>query len=137
MFSILNWFEIVPSSNVTPNFKLFLYVVRSLIVNMNNEEKDENVWSEWLDFSQSNIIMSSVLDQTGVFKVHASMKILYIGSSKNLKRSLLELLTHPCIGKAKRFSYLATDNAEEVKDRLLRTYRDSHGGKLPGCMESE
>ena len=104
---------------------------------MKNEEKDEKVWSEWLDFSQSNIIMSSVLDQTGVFKVHASMKMLYIGSSKNLKQSLLALLSHPCIGKAKRFSYLATDNAEEVKDQLLQTYRDSHGGKLPACMESE
>ena len=103
---------------------------------MNNEEdKVKDVWSEWLDFNQSNINTTDSLDQPGVFKVHASMKILYIGSSINLKQSLLESLSDPCINKAKRFSYLVTENAEDVKDQLLKDYRESHGGNLPACMD--
>ena len=37
-------------------------------------------WSKWLDFSRDTI-NSVVPDESGLFKVHASMKILYIGSS--------------------------------------------------------
>ena len=70
----------------------------------NKEEKGRDVWSEWLDFNHSNITTTATLDKPGVFKVHASMKILYIGSSINLKQSLLESLSDPCINKAKRFS---------------------------------
>ena len=104
---------------------------------MNNEEdKVKDVWSEWLDFNQSNINTTDTLDKPGVFKVHASMKILYIGSSINLKQSLLESLSDPCINKAKRFSYLVTENAEDVKDQLLKDYRESHGGSLPTCMDN-
>jgi hypothetical protein len=100
----------------------------------NKEEKGRNVWSEWLDFNHSNITATAALDKSGVFKVHASMKILYIGSGINLKQSLLESLSDPCISKAKRFSYLITENAEHVKDQLLKEYRESHGGNLPTCM---
>ena len=63
------------------------------------------------------------------------MKILYIGSSNNnLRQSLLELLSDPCVSKARRFSYLVTEKAEQVKDQLLNEYRESHGGDLPACM---
>lgn len=103
----------------------------------NKEEKGRNVWSEWLDFNHSNITATATLDKPGVFKVHASMKILYIGSSINLQQSLLESLSDPCISKAKRFSYLITENAEHVKDQLLKEYRESHGGNLPTCMANE
>jgi hypothetical protein len=48
---------------------------------------------------------------------------------------LLESLLDPCIGKARRFSYLVTDKAEQVKDQLLKEYRDSHGGNFPACMD--
>jgi hypothetical protein len=99
------------------------------------EEKGEDVWSEWLDFNQSDIT-SAAPEKPGVFKVHASMKILYIGSSStNLRQSLLESLSDPCIGKAMRFSYLVTEKAEQVKDRLLKEYRETHGGNLPACMD--
>ena len=101
----------------------------------NKEEKGKDVWSEWLDFDHSNITTITTLDEPGVFKVHASMKILYFGSSINLRQSLLESLSDPCISKAKRFSYLITENAEQVKDQLLREYRESHGGSLPRCMD--
>ena len=103
----------------------------------NKEEKGEgmDVWSEWLDFNHSIITTTATPDKPGVFKVHTSMKILFIGSSINLKQSLLESLSDPCISKARRFSYLITENAEDVKDQLLKEYRESHGGNLPTCMD--
>jgi hypothetical protein len=77
------------------------------------EEQKQDVWSEWLDFNQSNTTTSNIPEKPGVFKVHASMKILYIGSSStNLRQSVLESLSDPCIGKARRFSYLVTEKAE-------------------------
>ncbi|HYG00241.1 MAG TPA: hypothetical protein VD815_09120 [Candidatus Saccharimonadales bacterium] len=101
------------------------------------EENKANVWSEWLDFNHSNITTSAIPEKPGVFKVHASMKILYIGRSMNLKQSLLESLLDPCIGKATRVSYLITQNTEQVRDQLLKEYRESHGGKMPVCMDKE
>lgn len=101
----------------------------------NKEEKGRDAWSEWLDFNHSNITTTTTLDKPGVFKVHASMKILFIGSSIDLKQSLLESLSDPCISKARRFSYLITENAEDLKDQLLKEYRESHGGSLPTCMD--
>ena len=95
---------------------------------------NKDLWSEWLDFNQSNITTAVNSEKLGVFKLHANMKILYIGSSINLRKSLLELLSDPCVGKAKRFSYLVTDKAEQVKNQLLKEYRESHEGKLPECM---
>ena len=100
-----------------------------------NKGKEEEIWSDWLDFNQSNIT-SAAPEKPGVFKVHASMKILYIGSSStNLIQSLLESLSDPCISKARRFSYLVIDKAEQVKDQLLKEYREAHGGNLPACMD--
>ncbi len=96
--------------------------------------KEKDVWSEWLDFDRSNITKAAIPDKSGVFKVHASMKILYIGSSMNLRQALIEALSDPCIGKARRFSYLVTEKAEHVKDQLLNEYRESHGGNSPACM---
>ena len=98
------------------------------------EEKGEDAWSEWFDFDQSNITKAAVPDKPGVFKVHASMKILYIGSTMDLRQSLLESLSDPCVGKARRYSYLVTEKAEQVKDQLLKEYRESHGGNMPACM---
>lgn len=103
---------------------------------MKNEDSGDQIWSDWLDFGDPDIVSSTVPDQPGVFKVHASMKILYIGSSMDIKQSLLESMSDPCVGKAKRFSYLITKNHKEVKDQMLKAFRESHGGKLPSCMES-
>jgi len=104
---------------------------------MNNKgEKEGHAWSEWFDFNHSIITTTANLDKPGVFKVHASMKILYIGGGVNIQQSLLESLSDPCISKAKRFSYLVTENAEHVRDQLLKEYRESHGGSLPTCMDN-
>jgi excinuclease UvrABC nuclease subunit len=92
----------------------------------------ETSWSEWIDFVQTNI--EAVPELPGVYAMHAAMKILYIGSSTNLRRSLLESLSHPCISKAKRFHYMTTNNHSEVKEGLLSEYRQKHG-RLPECMD--
>ena len=69
--------------------------------------------------------------------MHASMKILHIGSSYNLKQSLLESLSNSCISnKPARFSYATTQSSEKVKEFLLTEYLNKHNGKLPICMES-
>lgn len=103
---------------------------------MNNESKGDEVWSEWLDFGSPDFV-NSIPDRSGVFKVHANMKILYIGGSINVKQSLLESKSNPCISQAKRFSYLITDNYEEVRDKLLESYRATHNGRSPLCIESQ
>jgi hypothetical protein len=99
-----------------------------------NDTKIEGVdWSPWLDFDIDNI--SSVAESEGVYKMHAGMKILFIGSSQNLKKSLLECLSNPCISKAKRFSYAITQSSNKINEQLLNEYRNKHNGTLPACME--
>jgi len=105
-------------------------------VSADNVEDTLN-WSEWLDFDQSSIV-SIVPKVSGVYKLHTSMKILYIGSSnQNLRQSLLDCLSHPCISKARRFSYAITKSADKAKEQLLNDYRSKHNGKLPTCMEEK
>jgi len=91
-------------------------------------------WSEWLDFNQD--VAKSVPETPGVFVMHAAMKILFIGSAQNLRSSLLESVTMPCLEKAKRFRYMVTDSQEETKEQLVQDYTKKHNGKLPECMEA-
>jgi hypothetical protein len=90
-------------------------------------------WSPWLDFDRNNIV--DITESEGVYKIHAGMKILFIGSSQNLRESLLGCLSDPCISKAKRFSYSLIESADKVKEQLLNEYRNKHNGRLPTCME--
>ena len=90
-------------------------------------------WSSWLDFDPSNV--ENIPTSEGVYKMHASMRILLIGSSQNLRQSLLEDLSNPCISKGARFSYAITESADKIKENLLNEYRNKHSGKLPLCME--
>lgn len=99
-----------------------------------NADKSEEVltWSEWLDFDMTTI--ETVPESPGLYKMHSSMKILYIGSStQNIKESLIECLSDTCISKAKRFSYALTASSDKVKEQLLNEYRTRHN-KLPECM---
>jgi hypothetical protein len=92
-------------------------------------------WSSWLDFNKNNI--NNIPLSEGVYKMHSSMKILYIGNSNNIRQSLLELLLNSCVNKsATRFSYAVTESSDKIKDFLLNEYRNKHNGKLPLCMES-
>jgi len=98
-----------------------------------NNDKEANDWSPWLDFNQSTA--AAIPKLPGVYKMHTSMKILYIGSAQNLRQSLLECISDPCIKKAKRFSYLVTNSADKVKEQLMKEYQEKHDNKLPICME--
>ena len=100
---------------------------------MNNQEALD--WSPWLDFDRDRI--ANIAESEGVYKIHAGMKILFIGSSQNLRESMLGCLSDPCISKAKRFSYAIIQSADRVKEQLLDEYRNKHKGKLPSCMEME
>jgi hypothetical protein len=99
-----------------------------------NEAKIEELdWSPWLDFDRDNV--SNIAESEGVYKMHVGMKILFMGSNQNLRQSLLECLSKPCISKAKRFSYAITQSSDKIKEQLLNEYRSKHNGKLPTCME--
>lgn len=90
-------------------------------------------WSSWIDFNSNRI--DKVPESEGVYKLHASMKILFIGNSKNIKQSLMQDLTNPCLSNNARFSYAITETADKVILNLLDEYRNKHDGKLPLCME--
>jgi hypothetical protein len=99
-----------------------------------NEERIEALdWSPWLDFDRDNI--ANIAESEGVYKIHADMKIVFIGSGQDLRESMLGCLSDPCISKAKRFSYAIIESADKVKEQLLNEYRNKHSGKLPTCME--
>ena len=88
-----------------------------------NADKSEEVltWSEWLDFDKTTI--ETVPESPGLYKMHVSMKILYIGSStQNIKKSLIDCLSDTCISKAKRFSYALTTSSDKVREQLLNEY---------------
>jgi hypothetical protein len=99
---------------------------------MSSTESGES-WSQWLDFDKSNV--SSIPERAGVFGMHTSMKILFIGSTQNLRNSLLESLSTLCIDKTKRFRYMITKSPDEVKAQLLKEYIEKHNGEFPLCME--
>ena len=102
---------------------------------MNDDNIETLNWSDWLDFNKDTI--DNIPEDEDVYKMHASMKILHIGSSYNLKQSLLESLSNSCISnKPTRFSYATTQSSEKIKEFLLNEYRNKHNGKLPICMES-
>ena len=101
---------------------------------MNNDNIETLNWSSWLDFDKDSI--NNIPESEGVYKMHASMKILYIGSSHNLRQSLLESLSNSCLKKATRFSYALTESSNKKKEFLLDEYRNKHNGKLPLCMQS-
>jgi len=90
-------------------------------------------WSPWLDFNSDNI--NGLVESEGVYKIHAGMKILFIGSGQNLRESLVGCLSDLCINKAKRFSYAVIAPSDKVKEQLLIEYRRKHNDRLPSCME--
>ena len=53
-------------------------------------EMPENKWSNWGDNNQESL--SKIPEKPGVYMMHASMKILFIGGSQNMKKSITETL---------------------------------------------
>ena len=101
---------------------------------MNSDDIETLIWSSWLNFDKESI--TEIPEVEGVYKMHASMKILFIGNSKNLRKSLFESLSNPCLKKAKRFSYALSQSSDKIKEIVLNEYTLKHNGKLPLCMES-
>ncbi|HEV8405806.1 MAG TPA: hypothetical protein VGQ13_07870 [Nitrososphaera sp.] len=89
-------------------------------------------WSQWLDFDRVSI--EAVPESPGVCVMHASMKILYIGASRNIRQELLDQLSDPCTSKAKRFRFVVTPAFESLKEQQVKEYVKKHD-KLPPCME--
>ena len=94
----------------------------------------EQDWSQWLDFDKPNI--ESIPESSGVFVMHASMKILYIGASRNIREALIGQLSNDCSSKAKRFRYMLTSSPDSTKENLLKDYADKHAGMMPLCNGS-
>jgi excinuclease UvrABC nuclease subunit len=101
---------------------------------MSDTRIDTLDWSQWLDFDKSDI--ANVPESEGVYKIHAAMKILFIGNSKNIRESLFGCFSDSCRSKARRFSYALIESSDKLKDELLKEYQSKHNGKLPECMES-
>lgn len=93
---------------------------------------EEIKWSDWLDYSQEQIAKTP--ESPGVYMMHAAMKILYIGNTDNLKKSVTESLSANCTCDAKRFRYFSTQSHNEIKEKLLEDYKKKHDGKMPLCM---
>ena len=93
---------------------------------------NENVWSDWLDFNKETI--SKIPQSAGVYMMHASMKILFIGGSENIKTSIQDKEKDPCISKATRVRYMQTGSYEQTTNDLIKDYKDRHEGKHPQCM---
>jgi hypothetical protein len=107
---------------------------RSFLQLMSSRDDIQSLeWSSWLDFDPTNI--GNIPESEGVYKLHANMKILFIGSGQNLRQSLTQDLTNPCISKGARFSYAIAESADKIRENLLNEYRNKHNGKSPLCME--
>ena len=95
---------------------------------LNNE-----TWSDWLDFNGDTI--SKIPQTAGIYMMHASMKILFIGGSENIKNSIQDKEEEQCISKATRVRYMQTSSYEKLAEDLIKDYQDRHEGKLPQCMQ--
>ncbi|MHA7647045.1 hypothetical protein [Nitrosopumilus sp. S4] len=93
----------------------------------------EDNWSEWLDFNQEHF--KDIPEMAGVFMMHQSMKILFIGGSENIKESIIKLSTNDCIKNATRFKYKKEENFEKNSIELIEDFKKRHEGTFPGCMK--
>ena len=89
-------------------------------------------WSEWLDFSQE--IFEKIPKSPGVFMMHAAMKILFIGGSNNMKKTIEDISSEECISKSTRVRYRKEESFEKIKHELIVDFKKRHQGQLPSCM---
>jgi len=88
-------------------------------------------WSDWLDFNQDMI--SKTPETSGVFMMHAAMRILCIGGSENMRKTI-EDISEKCVLDATRFRYGQEKDFEKIKNKLIADYKKRHEGKSPECM---
>lgn len=94
---------------------------------------NENTWSDWLDYNEETI--SKIPQAAGVYMMHASMKILFIGCSENIRTGIQNKEKDPCISRATRVRYMRTASYDQITSDLLKDYQNRHEGKCPQCME--
>ena len=92
----------------------------------------ENKWSEWLDNNQE--IIADIPEKPGVYMMHAVMKILFIGGSQNMKKSIIETLEKKCVSNATRIRFREEMNFDKIKNELISDYKKRHEGNFPQCM---
>jgi abortive infection bacteriophage resistance protein len=92
-----------------------------------------NEWSEWFDFNQE--LLSKIPQIPGVYMMHKNMKMLFIGCSENIKKSIDEDKSKECISKASRFRYKEDEDYEKSKNELIENYKKRHEGNFPECMK--
>ena len=92
----------------------------------------ENKWSDWRDNNQE--VLSKIPEKPGVYMMHADIKILFIGGSQNMKKSITEALEKKCVSKATRIRFREEGNFGEIKNKLITDYRKRHEGNIPQCM---
>lgn len=92
----------------------------------------DNEWSEWFDFNQESI--SKIPHIPGVYMMHKNMKILFIGGSENIKKSIEIDKSQECISNASRFRYKKDMDYEKSKNELIMNYKKRHEGEYPECM---
>ena len=92
----------------------------------------ESKWSDWLDNNQETL--SKIPEKPGVYMMHASMKILLIDGSQNMKKSITEALGKKCISKATRVRFKEERNFDKIKNKLVVDYKKRHEGNNPLCM---
>jgi len=95
---------------------------------------NENTWSDWLDYNKETI--SKIPQSAGVYMMHASMKILFIGGSENIRIGIQDKEKDQCISRATRVRYMQTISYEQITNDLIKDYQSRHDGKSPQCMET-
>lgn len=92
----------------------------------------ESKWSEWQDNNQESIL--EIPEKPGVYMMHESMKILFIGGSQNMKKSIIDSLEKKCVSDSTRIRFREETNFDEVKKELISEYKKRHEGNIPHCM---
>ena len=92
-------------------------------------------WSDWYPMNKDAI--NKIPEKPGVYQLNSNSETLYHGQSNDLRRRLLEHLNSldSCIQKATNFCYQESDDPEGLESRILKNFRDNHGGNLPPCNE--
>jgi len=91
----------------------------------------ESKWSDWFDFNQE--MFSKVPEAPGVYMMHSAMRILFIGGSENMKKSI-ENTSEKCVSSATRFRYKKEGDFEKRKNELIIDFKKRHEGHPPACM---
>ena len=89
-------------------------------------------WSDWVDYNQDTL--SKTPETSGVYMMHGNMEILFIGGSKNIKKSIEETTSKKCSSRASRFRYKIEDDYEKISKKLISDFKKRHEGKYPECM---